>query len=67
MSLTDVVVEHGRGMVADLAFAVCWVATVSVLFDLLAGPRWAYHLCLFAGVVAYFGFFGSLEAVRSRE
>ncbi len=51
-------------MVVDLAFAVVWVAAVSALFDLLRGPTWAYHLSLFAGVVAYFGFFASLEVAR---
>ncbi len=51
-------------MVVDLAFAVAWVAVVSALFDLLQGPTWAYHLSLFAGVVAYFGFFASLEVAR---
>jgi hypothetical protein len=56
--------EHRDGMMVDLMFAVVWVAVVTVLFDVLAGPRWAYHLALAGGVVAYYGFFGSLEAAR---
>lgn len=56
--------EHRSGMVADLIFAVVWVAVVSVLFDVLQGPRWAYHLSLACGVVAYFGFFASLELAK---
>jgi hypothetical protein len=63
-TLLDHVREHRSGMVVDLAFAVAWVAVVSALFDLLQGPTWAYHLSLFAGVVAYFGFFASLEVAR---
>ncbi len=51
-------------MVVDLAFAVIWVAVVTALFDQLPAPRWAYHLSLFAGVVAYFGFFASLETAK---
>lgn len=61
----DHVRENRSGMVADLMFAVVWVAAVSALFDLLAGPRWAYHLSLAGGVVAYFGFFASLEAAKN--
>ena len=56
--------EHRSGMVADLMFAVVWVAVVSVLFDVLQGPRWAYHLSLACGVVAYYGFFASLEMAK---
>lgn len=56
--------EHRSAMVADLMFAVVWVAAVSALFDLLQGPRWAYHLALACGVVAYFGFFASLEVAK---
>ena len=58
--------EHRSGMVADFVFAVVWVAVVSVLFDVLQGPRWAYHLSLACGVVAYFGFFASLKAAREQ-
>ncbi|MFC4448793.1 hypothetical protein [Halorussus aquaticus] len=56
--------EHRSGMVADFMFAVVWVAVVSVLFDVLQGPTWAYHLSLAGGVVAYFGFFASLEVAK---
>ncbi|WP_137286378.1 hypothetical protein [Halorussus salinisoli] len=56
--------EHRSGMVADFMFAVVWVAVVTVLFDVLQGPTWAYHLSLAGGVVAYYGFFGSLEEAR---
>ncbi|SHL35976.1 MULTISPECIES: hypothetical protein [Haladaptatus] len=71
MSLTGTVLDHVRehrsGMVVDLAFAVIWVAVVSALFDALPAPTWAYHLSLFAGVVAYFGFFASLESARDAQ
>jgi len=58
--------EHGRGMLVDLVFAVVWVTVVSLLFDLVDGPRWAYYLLMATGVVAYFGFFWSLSAARDR-
>ena len=71
MSLTGTVLDHVRehrsGVVVDLAFAVIWVAVVSALFDALPAPTWAYHLSLFAGVVAYFGFFASLESARDAQ
>lgn len=63
-TVRDHVREHRSGMAVDLAFAVVWVAAVTALFDLLQGPTWAYHLSLAGGVVAYFGFFASLEAAR---
>ncbi|WP_433634666.1 hypothetical protein [Halomicrococcus sp. NG-SE-24] len=66
-TLRDHVREHRSGMVVDLAFAVTWVTVVSALFDLLQGPAWAYHLSLAAGVVAYFGFFASLEVARDAQ
>ena len=57
--------EHRSGMVVDLLFAVAWVTVVTVVFDVLpGGPQWLYYLTLLGGVVAYFGFFASLEAVR---
>lgn len=57
--------EHRSGMVVDLLFAVAWVTVVTVVFDVLpGGPQWLYYLTLVGGVVAYFGFFASLEAVR---
>ncbi|WP_440990801.1 hypothetical protein [Haloarchaeobius baliensis] len=65
-ALADHVREHRSGMAVDLAFAVVWVAVVTALFRGLGSPRWAYHLALAGGVVAYYGFFGSLEGVRGR-
>lgn len=60
--------EHRSGMVVDLVFALAWVTVVTVVFDLLpGGPQWLYYLTLLGGVIAYFGFFASLEAVRSDE
>jgi hypothetical protein len=56
--------EHRSGMVTDLAFAVIWVTVVTVLFDLVSGPQWAYYLTMGAGVLAYYGFFWSLAAAR---
>lgn len=56
--------EHRSGMLVDLVFAVVWVTVVSLIFDVVAGPRWAYYLFMFAGVVAYFGFFASLDVAR---
>ena len=63
-AIRDHVGEHRSGMAVDLAFAVVWVAVVSALFEFLGAPTWATHLALFGGVVAYFGFFASLESVR---
>jgi hypothetical protein len=59
--------EHRDGMVVDLVFALTWVTLVTVLFDVLQGPEWAYQLCLAAGVVAYFGFFTSLSLAKDQE
>ncbi|WP_348533582.1 hypothetical protein [Haloarcula laminariae] len=60
--------EHRGGMVVDFVFALAWVTVVTVIFDLLpGGPQWLYYLTLLGGVVAYYGFFWSLEAVRKRE
>jgi len=58
--------EHRRGMLLDLVFAMVWVSVVSLLFDVVDGPRWAYYLLMAAGVVAYFGFFWSLSLARER-
>ncbi|WP_257299110.1 hypothetical protein [Haloarchaeobius sp. FL176] len=66
-TLVDHVREHRSGMALDLAFAVVWVAVVTALFRGLGSPQWAYHLALAGGVVAYYGFFGSLAGVRERE
>ena len=63
----DAIREHRSGMVLDLAFAVVWVTLVSAFFDLVAGPQWAYYLCMGAGVVAYFGFFASLDAAKAQQ
>jgi len=58
--------EHRGGIVVDFVFALAWVTVVTVVFDLLpGGPQWLYYLTLLGGVVAYFGFFLSLEAVRA--
>lgn len=59
--------EHRSGMLTDLLFALVWVTGVTVLFDVIRGPQWAYYLCLAAGVVAYYGFFASLDAARERR
>lgn len=65
--IRDYVRENRSGMVVDLVFAVVWVTMVSVIFDVVQGPRWAYYLFMFAGVLAYFGFFSSLDAVREQS
>ncbi|WP_435335184.1 hypothetical protein [Haloarchaeobius sp. TZWWS8] len=59
--------ENGSGMAVDLAFALAWVTLVTLLFQVLQGPSWAYQLCLAAGVVAYYGFFASLSVARARQ
>ena len=68
MSVVDVVRahvrEHRTGMVVDLVFALTWVTVVTVLFDALSAPRSIYYLTLLGGVVAYYGFFWSLEVAR---
>lgn len=61
------VTNQKRGMVIDLLFAVVWVTMVTVIFELLAGPEWAYYMFLLAGILAYFGFFWSLERARENE
>ncbi len=58
----NAVEQHGRGMATDLAFAVVWVTLVEVFFAFVDGPQWAYYLFMVAGIVAYFGFFASLDA-----
>lgn len=65
--IRDYVRENRSGMVVDLVFAVVWVTIVNVIFDVVQGPRWAYYLFMFAGVIAYFGFFSSLKAVRDQS
>ena len=56
--------EHRSGMLVDLVFALVWVTVVSLLFDLLGAPQWATYLAMAGGVVAYYGFFWSLDAAR---
>ncbi|MDS0282253.1 hypothetical protein [Haloarcula onubensis] len=72
MSLLEAVGEHVRehrgGLLVDLVFAMAWVTVVSALFALLPSPpQWAYYLAMASGVVAYYGFFWSLEAARAGE
>ncbi|SEP05906.1 hypothetical protein SAMN04487948_11270 [Halogranum amylolyticum] len=59
--------EHRGGMVVDLVFALTWVTVVTVLFQVVQGPNWAYQLCLASGVVAYYGFFTSLSLAKDRQ
>ncbi|MFC6731095.1 MULTISPECIES: hypothetical protein [unclassified Haladaptatus] len=59
--------EHRDGMVVDLVFAIGWVTGVTILFDVVQGPEWAYQLCLLCGVVAYFGFFASLSVANDGQ
>jgi hypothetical protein len=61
------VVENRDTVLADLAFAVVWVAVVTLLFDLARGPQWVYHLTLAGGIVAHYGFFASLDAVDASD
>ncbi|EMA42573.1 hypothetical protein [Halobiforma nitratireducens] len=59
--------EERWGLLVDLVFAVVWVTMVDVLFRILEGPDLAYYTFMLAGIVAYFGFFASLEAARSDQ
>jgi hypothetical protein len=65
--LGEYVVEHRRGMVGDLVFALFWVTLVNAFFRLVEGPDWAYYLFMFAGVIAYFGFVFSAQAALEVE
>ncbi|KTG21462.1 hypothetical protein [Haloferax profundi] len=71
MSLTESirthVSENRSTMVTDLVFALAWVTAISLLFDVVQGPQWAYYLCLASGIVAHYGFFASVEAVREQQ
>ncbi|WP_458210161.1 hypothetical protein [Haladaptatus sp. NG-SE-30] len=71
MSLVENLDEHIRenrsGMFVDLVFALAWVSIVSIIFGTLGSPQWAYYLAMFGGVVAYYGFFGSLEVVKQNH
>jgi hypothetical protein len=60
--LGEYILENRGGIVSDLVFAVVWVTLVTVIFRFVDGPDWAYYLFMLAGIVAYFGFFLSLEA-----
>ncbi|ARS88808.1 hypothetical protein [Natrarchaeobaculum aegyptiacum] len=53
------------GLFVDLLFAIIWVTMVDVLFRIIEGPTYAYYMLMLAGIVAYFGFFASLEAAKS--
>lgn len=55
------VTDNRFGMLADLVFALVWVTGVSLFFDVVDGPQWAYYMFMAAGIPAYFGFFFSLE------
>jgi len=61
--------EHGWGMLADLLFAVVWVAVVSALFRFVFvdTAQWVYYLFMLAGVPAYFVFFLSLEGAKQMQ
>lgn len=59
--------EHRGGMLFDLVFAIAWVTIVTLLFDLLQGPEWVYYLTMAGGVVAYYGFMGSIEGAETRQ
>ena len=63
--LDDHLREHRGGIVTDLLFAVAWVTPVNALFRVVSGPTWACYLLTAAGVVAYYGFFLSLEAATA--
>jgi hypothetical protein len=56
--------EHRRGLLFDLLFALAWVGVVTVLADLLGGPRWAHYATMAAGVFAYYGFVWSMASAR---
>lgn len=66
-AIRDHVREHRTGMIADFVFALLWVTLVSLIFEVVDGPQWAYYLLMLSGVVAYYGFFASLAAARERQ
>lgn len=66
-AVREYVAEHRYGLLTDLAFAVVWVTMVSVLFEVVDGPRWAYYMFMLAGVVAYYGLFGFESAEKGSE
>lgn len=59
--------EERWGILTDLMFAIVWVTMVGVFFDLVDGPRWAYYMFMFAGIVAYYGFFASLKWAKTAK
>ena len=71
MSIVDTirnhVREHRSGMVSDLVFALVWVTIVELFFNFVDGPQWAYYMFMLAGIVAYFGFFWSLELAKAKQ
>ncbi|AQL44110.1 hypothetical protein BV210_15970 [Halorientalis sp. IM1011] len=66
-SIRDHVREHRSGMVSDLLFALVWVTLVELFFRFVDGPQWAYYMFMLAGILAYFGFFWSLELAREQQ
>ena len=66
-SIRDHVQEHRSGMVSDLLFALVWVTLVELFFRFVDGPQWAYYMFMLAGILAYFGFFWSLELAREQQ
>jgi hypothetical protein len=65
--LREHVADNRSGMIVDLAFALVWVTGVTLLFEVLRGPQWAYYLFMLAGVAAYYAFFWSLALARERQ
>jgi len=66
-SITDALTtarDHRWGLFTDLVFAIVWVTMVNLLFGVIDGPTWAYYMLMLAGIVAYFGFFASLERAK---
>lgn len=66
-TITNHVREHRSGMMSDLVFALVWVTIVEIFFNFVEGPQWAYYLFMLAGIVAYFGFFWSLELAKQQR
>lgn len=66
-TVSDYIREQCPQMVIDLMFAVVWVTGVSIIFEAVDGPQWAYYLFMAAGVIAYFSFFTSLEVAREQS
>ncbi|WP_254767338.1 hypothetical protein [Salinilacihabitans rarus] len=66
-AVREYVAEHRYGLLTDLAFAVVWVTMVSILFEVVDGPRWAYYMFMLAGVVAYYGLFGFEPTEKGSE